>query len=217
MKVLKVLSKLKLSKAAETVTTSIYFIEGTTRGLDRGYDATAYSASVVDFAVLTNLLEDNTGLDIAIQSLPYEDFNDVIVPLGIKAKAGVELSISIDELSTLPLNINVYLIDALDNTLTLLNDAPFVFTPNVDMKSVGRFNLHYSAKTLSLEDLEYIDHIRIYTTKNPKNVVVQGQLNGPSILQLYDIQGRMVMSKSLSPNVNQKSRYIHCQLWHLCG
>ncbi|HUH29511.1 galactose oxidase-like domain-containing protein, partial [Gelidibacter sp.] len=105
------LSKLKLSRASNAVTTSVYFIEGTTKGLDSGYDAAAYGATAVDFAIFTNLLEDNTGLDIAIQSLPYEDFNDVIVPLGIKAKAGAELSISIDDLSTLPSNINVYLED----------------------------------------------------------------------------------------------------------
>ncbi len=100
--------------------------------------------------MFTNLLEDHTGNDIAIQSLPYNDFNNVIVPLGVKAKAGAELSIRIDELSTLPSNINVYLEDTQNNTLTLLNDETYTFTPTTNLNGTGRFNVHYSSKTLSV-------------------------------------------------------------------
>ncbi len=201
----KALSKLKLSKAHENVTTSIYFIEGTTRGLDPGYDAAAYSATAVDFALFTNLLEDNTGLDIAIQSLPYEDFNDVVVPLGIKAKAGMDLSISIDELSTLPANINVYLEDTQTNTFTLLNDGPFHFTTTKAKKGVGRFHIHYSAKTLAVEDMELTDNLRIYTTINPKALFITGQLTKATTANLYDIQGRLVLSKALDSNTTENT------------
>ncbi len=204
----KVLSKLNLSTASNSVSTRIYFIEGTTRGLDSGYDAAAYGATQVDFSLFTNLLEDNSGLDIAVQSLPYNDFNNVIVPLGMKAKAGVELSISIDDLSTLPSNINVYLEDTQNNTLTLLNDGDFKFTPTAAINGSGRFNVHYASKTLSVDDLIGNDNLRIYTTSTPKTLFIKGQLVSATMANLYDIQGRLVSSKNLNPNTTENSMDI---------
>lgn len=204
----KALSKLKLSSASNNVLTSIYFIEGATRGLDRGYDAATYSATAVDFSIFTNLLEDHTGRDIAIQSLPYEDFNDVIVPLGIKAKAGTELSISIDEVSTLPPNINVYLEDIQENAFVLLNNGAYTFRPSIDMNGTDRFNVHYSSRTLSAEDIQSNDNLRIYTTTIPKTLVIAGQLRSATIANMYDVQGRLVLSKALNSNSTENTMDI---------
>ena len=198
--ILKALSKIKISNNTNTQKTSIYFIEGTTRGLDLGYDAAVYSATTVNFSLFTNLLENNTGLDIAIQSLPYNDFNDVIIPLGIKASSGTELTISIDdELSTLPSNINVYLEDTLNNTLTLLNDDQFVFTPDSNLNGTGRFYLRYSSSTLTVSEPE-LDYLQIYTTFNPKALTIKGQLTSGTQANLYDLQGRLVLTEILNPN-----------------
>ena len=199
------LSKLKLSSATNSGLTSVYFIEGTSKGLDPGYDAGVFTGVAVDLSIFTNLIEDNTGLGISIQALPYEDFNDVIVPLGIKAKAGIELSISIDELSTIPSNINVYLEDIQNNTLTLLNTADFKFTPTTDLNSADRFNVRYSSKTLSLGDLDVNDNLRIYTTVTPKALVVRGQLTSTTIANLYDIQGRLVLRQALNHNSTENT------------
>lgn len=201
----KALSKLKLSNASNHVVTSIYFIDGTTRGLDRGYDAAAYAATAVGFSMFTHLLEDHTGLDIGIQSLPYSDFNDVVVPLGIKAKAGAELSISIDELSTLPVQINVYLEDKQNNTLTLLNKGAFKFKTTTAINGSGRFNIHYSARTLSVDNLQSSDNLRIYTTTAPKLLFIMGQLKNETKANLYDVQGRLVLSKVLNPNSTENT------------
>ncbi len=204
----KALSKLKLTSGSNDVSTSIYFIEGSTKGLDPGYDAAAYGATKVDFSLFTNLLEDNTGLDIAIQSLPYDDFNNVIVPLGLKAKAGVELSISIDDLSTLPSNINVYLEDTQNKTLTLLNDGEFKFTPTAAINGSGRFNVHYAAKTLSFDDLDASDNLRVYTTATPRTLFIKGQLSKATTANLYDIQGRLVLSKVLNSSTTENTMDI---------
>lgn len=196
----KALSKLKLSSPSKEVSTSVYFIEGTTRGLDPGYDAAVYGATAVDFSIFTNLVKDNSKLDIAIQSLPYDDFNGVVVPLGIKAKAGTELVISIDELSTIPSNVNAYLEDIENKTLTLLNNKGFRFTPSVDINSSDLYKIHYSARTLSVDDMQMNDDLRIYTTAAPKALFVKGQLTKNTTASLYDIQGRLVLRKVLNSN-----------------
>ena len=199
------LSKLKLTSANKNGLTSIYFIEGTTRGLDSGYDAGVFTGAKVDFSIFTNLLEDHTGIDIAVQSLPYEDFNDVSVPLGIKAKAGAELSISIDDLSTIPSNINVYLEDIQNNTLNLLNNDAYTFTPSFNLNGATRFNVHYSSRTLSVSDMDANANLRIYTTVVPKVLVISGQLTSATTAHLYDIQGRLVLRKVLNPYNTENS------------
>src|SRR5690606_31257300 len=141
----------------------------------------------------------------AIQALPYEDFNNVSVPLGIKAKAGAELSISLDELSTLPFNINVYLEDTQNNTLTLLNDETYTFTPTTNLNGAERFNIHYSAKTLSVTDIQSNDNLRIYTTVLPKELIISGQLTGATTAHLYDLQGRLVLSQVLNPHTTENT------------
>lgn len=198
------LSKLKLSSAKNNEVTSIYFIEGTTKGMDSGYDAATFSGTSVDFSIATSLLEDATSLNFAIQSLPYDDFNDVVVPLVIKSKAGEELSIGIEEGSTLPSNITVYLEDAETNTFTSLTAKPYTFTSK-NLNSANRFYVHYSSKSLSVEDMQSDDNLRIYTIVVPKALVIRGPLSSATTANLYDIQGRLVLSKVLNPHSSENT------------
>jgi hypothetical protein len=190
------LCKLRLSSATKSANTDIYFIEGTTRGLDLGYDAATYSQSSTDFSIFSNLVADNTGSAMAIQSLDYTDFNDVVVPLGIHAKLGA-LTIGIDDLATtLPAHIHVYLEDRETSTFTLLTSKDYTFTPSSDLKGAGRFYLHYSAKALTTESTNF-NYIQIYTTVSPKEIMIKGSLNSDARAVLYDINGRLVLSQKL--------------------
>ena len=191
------LSKLNLNSASNHTSTHIYFIENTTRGLDVGYDAGSYMGSASEFSIFSNLVEGNIGLDLAIQSLPYNDFNDVIVPLGIKALANEALTISIDDVSTLPSGINVYLEDTLENTFTLLNGNNYVFTSTTELNGTGRFYIRYSSESLSIRDNDELNYLQIYASTNPKELIVVGQLIGKTEANVYDIQGRLVMNKNL--------------------
>jgi len=191
------LSKLNLNSASNSASTQIYFIEGTTRGLDIGYDAGSYLGSASEYSIFSNLVEDNTGLDIAIQSLPYDDFNNVVVPIGIKVHANEVLTISIDETSSLPTDIYLYLEDTFENTITLLNDTVYTFTPSSALNGTGRFYLRYSSTALSIKDNE-LNNLHIYATTIPKELVVNGLLSSKTEAQVYDIQGRLVLNANLN-------------------
>jgi hypothetical protein len=133
---------------------------------------------------------------MAIQSLDYTDFNEVVVPLGIHAKLGV-LTIGIDALATtLPADIHVYLEDRETSTFTLLTTNDYTFTPASDLKGAGRFYLHYSAKALTAERTNFKD-IQIYNTISPREIIIKGSLNSDATAVLYDINGRLVLSQKL--------------------
>ncbi|MFK7781715.1 M4 family metallopeptidase [Psychroserpens sp.] len=192
-----VLSKLKLSNATKTTHTSIYFIEGTTRGLDSGYDAETYDGASVEFSIFTNLVEDNQGQDIAIQSLPYNDFNDVVVPIGINAIAGDILTIKLDDNSSLATHINVYLEDTLNNSLTLLNESEYRFTPMTDLFGTGRFFLRYTSEILSINTTNKNNELNISVNENSKRIIIKGILTDSTKIALFDIHGRLILSRKL--------------------
>ena len=195
------LCKLRLSSVTKSASTAIYFIEGTTKGLDLGYDAATYADSSTDFSIFSNLVAENTGSEMAIQSLDYTDFNDVVVPLGINAKLGA-LTIGIDALATtLPAEIHVYLEDRETSTFTLLTANDYTFTPASDLKGAGRFYLHYSAKALTVERTNFND-IQIYSTISPREIMIKGILNSDARAFLYDVNGRLVFNQKLKQTVS---------------
>jgi hypothetical protein len=195
------LSKLRLSSGTDKASTVIYFIEGTTRGLDAGYDAAAYSQSSSGFSIFSNLVADNSGSAMAIQSLDYSDFKDVVVPLGINAKSAV-LTIGIDALATtLPAEIGVYLEDRETSTFTLLTTKDYTFTPATDLKGAGRFYLHYTAKALTAESTNF-NYIQIYTTISPREIMIKGSLKSDATAVLYDVNGRLVCSQKLKQTLS---------------
>ena len=195
------LCKLRLSSGTDKASTAIYFIEGTTRGLDVGYDAATYSQSSSGFSIFSNLVADNTGSAMAIQSLGYSDFNDVVVPLGINAKSAA-LTISIDKLATtLPADIGVYLEDRETSTFTLLTSNDYTFTPSSDLKGAGRFYLHYSAKALTAESTDF-NYIQIYTTISPREIMIKGSLKSDATAVLYDVNGRLVLNQKLKQTLS---------------
>ncbi len=190
-----VLSELFLSNGTSNFTTKIYFADNQTRGLDPGYDAGAYAGSAK--GIFTHLVEDNTNIEMAIQALSYDDFNDVVVPLGVKSEAGVQLTLGLNATTaTIPSSVNVYLEDNVTNTWTLLNTGDYVFTPSSTLNGTGRFYIHFSALTLSIKD-DLLNGLNIYSEQVTKTVVIKGQLNTSTMATVYDMQGRLVLQQAL--------------------
>lgn len=191
------IAKLNLSSTTKTFTTDVYFIENQTRGLDSGYDAGAFSGNAD--GIYTNLVEDNSGAELAIQALPYNDFNNVLVPVTINSEADVTLTISLDKESlTLPSNTNVYFKDNLLNTTTLLNDTDYVFTPDNKLSKTGRFFIQFSSKALSTDDFA-ANEMLIYS--NQKSIIINGVLKTNTNAKVFDIQGRMVLEQKLDSSI----------------
>lgn len=122
----------------------------------------------------------------------------MIIPLGINANQGQQLTISILN-TTLPSDIEVYLEDTELNTFTLLNATDYIFTADTNISGTGRFFLRFESDTLTITENPF-DTLQIYNTKSPRELVVRGQLNETTELYLYDALGRLVKSTTLNSN-----------------
>ena len=188
------LAKIGLSNSENSYYTNIYFRDGNSRGLEPGYDTGGFGGAAN--GIFTNLIEDNIGVELVNQSLPYEDMNDIIIPLGVHAEQGQQISIELNGDSTLPENINVYLEDNQTNNWILLNNSAYTFTPSENLNGTGRFFVHFSSNTLSIED-DSINGLNIYTDELSNTVIISGKLNKVVHFRIFDMQGRLVKNQGL--------------------
>ncbi|WP_460220495.1 M14 family zinc carboxypeptidase [Psychroserpens sp. MEBiC05023] len=189
--------KLKLNNDTEgNYHTDFYFTDNASNGMDFNYDASIYGEQAPsDFAIYSHLLEDNVGIDMAIQSLGFDALTNAVIPLGVHIEEGQQITISIAE-SDLPDNIQVFLEDTIDNTFTLLNNADYTMTPTEDLNDIGRYVLRFNEDTLNTSSTN-LDTVEIYTTTQPKSIIVSGRLFEDTQLSIYDIQGRLIQTTML--------------------
>ena len=74
---------------------------------------------------LTKLLQ-TLARNLGIQSLPDNDYENMIIPVGINATSGMTISISASSVN-LPAGIKLYLQDTSDNSFTLLENGLKVY------------------------------------------------------------------------------------------
>ena len=193
---------IKLNSDSKEFYTDLYVTNNASRGLDVGYDAGHFGEVSNDFAIYSELVEDNQGNDMAIQAINFNDItNNTIIPLGLNAAPGEQLTISLNA-TNLPFDI--YLQDVTTNTFTLLNNSNYTFQPNIELNGTGRFYLRFETSVLSINESK-LDHIQIYNNNSLKQVIVKGHINFETQLTLYDIQGRSISTYSIEANTQQFS------------
>ena len=190
---------LTISDQTDAREAKIYYIENMTTGFDVGYEGELFNGVSNPLAIYTHLVADSEGKDYQVQSLPPNNYENMVVPVGINAEAGT--SISIDAATNnFPEGINIYLEDKQDNSFTLLEaDSNFSFTPENSLSGIGRFYLHTTSGVLSADDFGINNNISIYTSSND-NLRIAGVQNGTAKLQMFNILGKTVLKTSFEGN-----------------
>ncbi|WP_179004911.1 T9SS type A sorting domain-containing protein [Winogradskyella forsetii] len=189
--------KLNANTSTKNYTTQFYFNEDSSQDLDHGFDGKIWGDEIPSFALYSHIVQDTAGLNfpMALQSLNTADMMDVVIPLGVHASSGEQLTFTISEFA-LPSTVEVYLDDTLNNTSTLLNTADYVITPTTNLTGTGRFYLRVTDTALSVNDEDF-NSIKIYTTKSSRSIFIQGIINDGTTAKIHDIQGRLVYSTEL--------------------
>ena len=186
-----------LEKSSKTVTTKINFNNSSTNSLDSGFDIASFSGAGFKPNIYTALVENDSGMPFAIQSLSVNDLESIIIPIGVNAAAGEEIIFSI-ETQNLPSEVNTYLEDRLTNTFTRLDEsnAKYTITLTDALNGTGRFYMHTTTSALSVEDVN-LDNISIYKF-NASTLRIAGLSQGNSKVTLHNILGKQVMSESFT-------------------
>ena len=185
--------------------TSIFYMEGATTGNDPGYDSTFFYNGVNYFGIYTHLLNDSIGDDYAIQTLPKNGYEKMIVPIGINAKNSeglnsTEITISAKAMN-MPSEINIYIEDKEMNTIVLLDEnSTYTTMISTDYNGIGRFYLHTSSTTLDLNEPPInINNISVYTSSR-ENLRIVGLQNGQATLRIFNILGKKILDTRFKGN-----------------
>ena len=186
---------LTISDQTDAREAKIYYIEDMTTGFDVGYEGELFNGVSNPLAIYTHLVADSEGKNYQVQSLPPNNYENMIIPVGINAEAGTAITIDAAT-NNFPSGINIYLEDKQDNSFTLLEaDSNFSFTPENNLSGIGRFYLHTTSGVLSADDFDINKNISIYTSSND-NLRIVGVQNGTATVRLYNILGKEMLKTS---------------------
>lgn len=195
--------KLKLENGSGNVShTRFYFLNNATDGLDPGYDAGLFLNALPDYGLYSLLPVDNQGVPLGVQSLHPDSFTNAVIPLGVEATAGMQLTFSIAN-STLPENVDVFLHDTHTQTHYNLKQHNYVVTVHNNSTGAGRFYLNLQQQTLSTANEAYAQ-LQVRAPKGIGTVLVTGQVNEALQLELFDITGRSVLKQTLQTGLIQQ-------------
>ncbi len=205
--------KLHITDGSTTKSTEIKYIEGTTTGLDVGYDTGLFDAVGSSFSLFTHLVTDSNGVNFTLQCLPQNNYENMVIPIGLKATKGKEITFSLDKI-----NFNdykIYLEDKLKGTFTQLDktNTNYKITLNEDTNTIGRFYLHTTQATLNVKDVNSLK-VKVFISED-KTIHLIGLHTEKIRIEVFDILGKKVLNRTLNnsyktqlPNTLKSGTYI---------
>jgi hypothetical protein len=178
----------------------VYYLDNATTSFDNGYDGETFGGISTTLDVFTQLVSNNVGKNFQLQSLPNSDYENMIIPVGVIANAGKEITFTTEAIN-LPSGINLYLEDRLLNSYTRLDEANanYKVTLSEALNGVGRFFLHTSSKSTLSANTVALENISIYKTNNSTLRIV-GVSQGKSNLKMFNILGKQILNSSFTSN-----------------
>jgi hypothetical protein len=187
---------LTLNDNTNTNNLEIYYNSNSTLSFDNGYDSPMFGGLTLSLPLYSSLLENNNGMNLAIQSLPNSDYENMVIPVGVKLANGKEITFTTKAMN-LPFGIKVFLEDRANNTFTeLSNNGNYKVSTTEALDGVGRFYLHTKSSALSIDD-NLLSTVSIYKTSN-NTLRIAGLSQGEATIKLYNILGAEVMQSSFT-------------------
>ena len=188
--------KLKDETNSEEDYLKLFFSDQTTKGLDPGYDAGKFFQGS-ESKVFSRLIQDDKGIDLQIQALPYNDLKDIVVPLGITTKSS-RLELSVED-NTIDHLYNIFLEDRLNNTIVEF-DKSIELDFDDDSKGLGRFYLHFTDGIIPELPTDG-DDFRIYKLSSSE-LRLMGSPDTMYNAKVYDFSGRLMRDIDFTHRVN---------------
>ena len=181
------------SEEAETI---FYFQQGLSDGLDPGYDAGSPNQAI---PLSTRLTENDQGINFSINAMDIDAVNSEVIPLVINQQEGQPFRISISE-NTIPEDVNVYLEDTQNGTLTSLKDQDFELSAQEDLSDAGRFYIRFTNQSLATNDVLSPSSLTVFKLNTDAFVTITGLSPemGKTTATLYNMLGMKVRSKTLN-------------------
>lgn len=200
---------LEMTNGAESKKSTIAYRSDASTEFDGGLDSSIFDlfSSSNTFEFYTQLVENNFGRKIEIQSLPDSNYESMIIPIGFKGSNGDVIEISAD-VTGLPSDYFVFIEDKNDNSFTSIraNGDTYTTTLTSDTNGVGRLFLHVTQSALSVEGVSPIPQVHMFLKTNNLLQVLGVEKGKEASLKIYNIRGQeMLSTQFIGENSNEIS------------
>ena len=174
----------------------IGFTSEATLGFDRMYDGQKLQGN--SELALYSFIGDEK---MAIQGLPLVE-KQYLIPIGLHAGIGGEYVFSLDTLENFDPNVKMYLFDAQEDDLTLLNIKTTYTFDALEGEIDNRFFIIFKEdKTSSATEIIDKQEVNAWTLKN--NLIIDLPVLDNYEINVYDIQGKTLLNKKINGIGNQ--------------
>ena len=180
---------LSISNGEAIKRASVFYIDGATTGFDNGYDSSIFEDLPAEFSLYTRAVANENGRNLGIQSLPKGDYQNIIVPVGIRAASKSTLAFSASS-QNLTEGTYVYLEDRVTNSFTRIDNNTYNVSLSSTLDGVGRFYMHTISSSLGNDNLTF-NGVKIFSLDN-RTLRVLG-VEQQAKLKLYSILGAEVL------------------------
>ena len=186
--------KLMINDGTSSRFAKVYYLDNATTGFDNGFDGETFGGIANTVDVFTHLVADSEGKNYQIQSLPNSDFETMVIPVGITADAGKEITFTAEAMN-LQEGLKVFLEDKVTNAMTRLDqaNATYKVTLNDALNGIGRFYVHTKASGVLSTTNVTLQNVSVYTTDKTTLRVV-GLSQGKASVKLYNMLGKQVFA-----------------------
>lgn len=185
--------RLNLTNGNDVRHTQFYFFdsENVTEAFDIGYDTYIFDGNS-NFNLYSTLIDNTSDEQLAIQTLPLNYAEESIIPIGIEAQNGYQITVTIDNID-IPLDTTVWLEDRdLEQWIDLTSGASYTLSLTETTSGFGRFYLHFETDALLSASNAHLNTIDIKSIHSTKQLLITGQLTETTQLYIYDVNGRVV-------------------------
>lgn len=181
-----------VSKENINVNTSIKFFENATTGFDAGYDIGNFNSTGLD--IYSHLVDKSNTKNYTIQSLSNTNFDNIVIPISVRAKKGDNVFIS-RTTNNIPTDVKTYLEDRIQNTFTELkiNSKKNIIIEN-DGVTKNKYYIHLSKKSLNVTKNTINNDVTLYSNNN--RLFIHNLKEEGSIL-LHSLLGKEVFLKKI--------------------
>ena len=195
--------KLSITDGDSSKFTEINYLSNKTTGLNPGLDIGLFDGVPSTLSIYSHLITQSEGIAFTRQALPDNDYENLIIPIGVNAESGKEVTFLINH-QNLPQGLMVFLENTKEKTITRLDEANSVYkiTLTEATSGIGRFYLRTSItdlrKTLNVTN-NSLEQISMYVTTH-RNLRITGLKNEKVNLTIHSLLGVQIFDQNLQSN-----------------
>jgi hypothetical protein len=179
------------------VNTSIKYFNNASTGFDKGLDIGNFNSEGLD--IYSRITDLSSETNFTIQSLPNNNLESMVVPIGIKTANNSEITLSVSS-ENLPNNYNIFLEDKELNSFHRFDQSDSNYIISLAKKTTfnNRFYIHVTPQVLNIEDVKS-DNLNVYLSAK-RMLTINGLQSEKALVKVISILGKELVTKKTNTN-----------------